>query len=241
MQKIHFLELEESWTFTYVCISWWKVLKALSLEILYLMKCPFKKVCKQNLKSLHFQQSYVETCLKAIDPESVSKQKRNSDDNLDKRTSDVMKMWKIVQCRPAAKIYESFEIILKLIMLQQKQSLIGDRWCGNFQKSPQKQFLRAVFGFLGGSIRLTVWFTSFARISSSTSRIPKKKCLLGSSFFLLKMIDLKTKIFLVFMDLLPQYTFVCLNLECKGLGFKRYLHPEAIDGNMKNKVFFIIA
>ena len=69
----------------------------------------------------------------------------------------------------------------------------------------------------------------------------KKKCLLGSRFFLLKMIDLKTKIFLVFMHLLPQCTFVCLNLERKGLGFKRYLHPEAIHGNMKNKILLIIA
>ena len=73
------------------------------------------------------QEPTFSTFLKAIDPESVSKQKRNSDVNLDKRTSDVMKMWKIVQCRPASKVYESFEIILKLIWLQQKQSLIGDR------------------------------------------------------------------------------------------------------------------
>ena len=109
------------------------------------------------------------------------------------------------------------------------------------RKVPKNNFSEQFFGFLEGSVRLTVWFTSFARISSSTSRISKKKCLLGSSFFLLKMIDLKTKIFLVFMHLLPQCTFVCLNLERKGLGFKRYLHPEAIHGNMKNKVFFIIA
>ena len=95
------------------------------------------------------QEPTFSTCLEAIDPESVSKQKRNSDDNVDKRTSYVMKMWEIVQCRPAAKVYESFEIILKLVWLQQKQSLIGDKWCGNFQKSPQKQFLRAVFWFFG--------------------------------------------------------------------------------------------
>lgn len=73
------------------------------------------------------QEPTFSTCLEAIDPESVSKQKRNSDDNVDKRTSYVMKMWEIVQCRPAAKVYESFEIILKLVWLQQKQSLIGDK------------------------------------------------------------------------------------------------------------------
>ena len=73
------------------------------------------------------QEPTFSTCLEAIDPESVSKQKRKSDDNVDKRTSNVMKMWKIVQCRPAVKVYQSFEIILKLICLQHKKSLIGDR------------------------------------------------------------------------------------------------------------------
>ena len=130
------------------------------------------------------QEPTFSTCLEAIDPESVSKQKRKSDDNVDKRTSNVMKMWKIVQCRPAVKVYQSFEIILKLICLQHKKSLIGDRWCGNFQKSPHKKFLRAAFCFFGSISQVDCLVYFFCEnIFFHITFFKKKKCLLDSSFF----------------------------------------------------------